>query len=244
MTSYSSTDGATWTALGSDTIALGTTAYVGLAVNGHDATTRTTAKFSNVKLTVPSTTNKPPTVSLTAPAGGATYTAPASVALTASAADSDGTISKVEFYSGTTLLGSDTTAPYNFTWSSVAAGTYSLTAVAYDNAGARVTSAAVSIKVNTSTTPTAPTAVVFHASADNATVTSYRLDIFASGANPATSTPVATANLGKPAMDANGDITSLQATLFSALAVGNYQATVTAISSGGSTRSAAVAFTR
>ena len=150
----------------------------------------------------------------------------------------------MEFYSGTTLLGSDTTAPYNFTWSSVAAGTYSLTAVAYDNAGARVTSAAVSIKVNTSTSTTAPTAVAFHASADNATVTSYRLDIFASGANPATSTPVATANLGKPAMDANGDITSLQATLFSALAVGNYQATVTAISSGGSTRSAAVTFTR
>ena len=144
VTSYSSTDGVTWTTLGSDTIALGTTVYVGLAVNGHDATTRTTAKFSNVKLTVPSTTNKPPTVSLTAPAGGATYTAPASVALTASAADSDGTIAKVEFYSGTTLLGSDTTAPYNFTWSSVAAGTYSLTAVAYDNAGARVTSAAVS----------------------------------------------------------------------------------------------------
>ena len=187
--------------------------------------------------------NKPPTVSLTAPAGGATYTAPASIALTASAADSDGTISKVEFYRGTTLLGTDTTAPYSVSSGSLAAGTYSLTAVAYDNAGAKTTSAAVSITVGTTTT-TAPTAVVFHASTDNATVTSYRFDVFASGANPATAAPVSTTNLGKPAMDANGDITSNQSTLFNALPVGSYQATVTAISSGGSTRSAPVAFTR
>jgi len=245
VTSYSSTDGLSWTAVGSDTISIGTTAYVGLAVNGQDTTTLTTAKFSNVQLTTPTTppANKPPTVSLTAPALGTTYTAPASVALTASASDSDGTISKVEFYSGSTLLGTDTTAPYSFTWGSVGAGTYSLTAVAYDSGGAKSTSAAVSIVVGTTTT-TAPTAVVFHASADNATVTSYRFDVFVSGANPATATPVSTANLGKPAMDANGDITSNQSTLFSALPVGTYQATVTAISSGGSTRSAAVAFTR
>ena len=161
VTSYTSSDGSTWTAIGSQTLALSTTAYVGLAVTSHDATARTTAKFSNVRMTTPTTppANKPPTVSLTAPAGGTSYTAPASVALTASAADSDGTVSKVEFYSGTTLLGTDTTAPYSFTWGSVAAGTYSLTAVAYDNAGARTTSAAVSITVSTTTT-TAPTAVV------------------------------------------------------------------------------------
>lgn len=246
VTSYTSPDGSSWTAIGSQTLALSTTAYVGLAVTSHDATARTTATFSNVKVTTPSAppSNKAPTVSLTAPAGGASYTAPASVALTASASDSDGTISKVEFYSGTTLLGTDTSAPYSYTWGSVQAGTYSLTAVAYDNSGAKSTSAAVSITVKTSTTTGPPTAVAFHASADHATVTSYRFDVFASGANPATSTPISTANLGKPTPDASGDITSNQSALFSALAVGNYQATVTAISSGGSTRSAAVAFTR
>jgi hypothetical protein len=68
--------------------------------------------------------------------------------------------------------------------------------------------------------------------------------VFASGANPATSTPVATANLGKPTPNSSGDITVNQLALFTALAVGNYQATVTAIGSGGSSRSAAVAFTR
>ena len=42
----------------------------------------------------------------------------------------------MEFYNGKTLLGTDTTSPYGYSWSSVAAGTYSVRAVAYDNAGA------------------------------------------------------------------------------------------------------------
>ena len=53
------------------------------------------------------------------PAAGATFTAPASVAITASASDADGTVSRVDFYQGSTLLGSDTTSPYGFTWGSV-----------------------------------------------------------------------------------------------------------------------------
>lgn len=153
-------------------------------------------------------------------------------------------IARVEFYSNTTLLGTDTTAPYSYPWSSVPAGTYSLTAVAYDNVGARVTSAARSITVNAPTTTAPPTAIVFRASADHATITSYRLDVFASGADPATATPVATSDLAKPAPDAAGDITVNRATFFSALAVGSYQATVTAIGSGGSSRSTPVTFTR
>ena len=57
--------------------------------------------------------NVPPTVSLTAPVTGASFTAPATINLTATAADSDGTVSKVEFYNGATLLGTATTAPYS-----------------------------------------------------------------------------------------------------------------------------------
>ena len=67
--------------------------------------------------------NQAPTATLTAPANGATFTAPASITLTATASDADGTVARVDFYNGTTLLGSDTTAPYAFTWSNVAAGT-------------------------------------------------------------------------------------------------------------------------
>ena len=101
-------------------------------------------------------TNNPPTVSITSPASGATFTAPASVTINATAADSDGTISSVAFYQGSTLLGTDTTSPYSYTWSSVAAGSYSLTARATDNGGAVTTSAAVNITVSGSTAPTAP----------------------------------------------------------------------------------------
>ncbi|MGH9660014.1 MAG: Ig-like domain-containing protein, partial [Bryobacteraceae bacterium] len=92
--------------------------------------------------------NVPPTVSITSPAGGATYSAPASITIDATAADSDGTVTKVDFYQGTTLLGTDTTAPYSFTWSNAAAGSYSLTAKATDNANAVTTSTAVPVTVN------------------------------------------------------------------------------------------------
>ncbi len=245
---FRSADGTTWTSMGIDAVPMAGTVYVGIATTSHNTTAATKAVLSGFKATgggaTPPPANQPPTVSLTAPASGATYTAPASVALTATAADTDGTIAKVEFYAGTTLVGTDTTSPYSVTWSSVPAGSYSLTAIAYDNAGAKTTSAARSITVNAAPTTGPPTKVVFQASVDNAMVTSYQLDIFANGANPSTATPVATSNLGKPAVDANGDITVDQATLFSGLAAGTYQATVSAIGSGGSSRSTAVTFTR
>jgi predicted phage tail protein len=165
------------------------------------------------------------------------------VDLTATASDTDGSVAKVEFYSGATLLGTDTSSPYSFTWSSVPAGTYSLTAVAYDNLGAKTTSAARSITV-TGTATTPPTSIVFQKSVDHTSVTSYRLDVFASGANPATATPLATSDLGKPTPATNGDITVNRATFFSALAAGNYVATVSAIGASGSSRSASVTFSR
>ena len=89
-----------------------------------------------VTVTVSAPANIPPIVALTAPVTGATYTAPAIIGLTASASDSDGTVGKVEFYNGATLLGTATMAPYGYTWSGVAAGSYTLTAKAFDNLGA------------------------------------------------------------------------------------------------------------
>lgn len=58
-------------------------------------------------------------------------------------------ISKVEYYQGTTLIGSSTISPYSTSWTPTVAGTYSLTAKATDSAGAVTTSAAVSITVKT-----------------------------------------------------------------------------------------------
>jgi len=91
--------------------------------------------------------NVAPTVSITSPASGTSYTAPASVVVNANASDSDGSVTRVDFYAGTTLIGSDSSAPYSVTWSNVVAGSYSLTAKAVDNGGASTTSAAVAITV-------------------------------------------------------------------------------------------------
>jgi len=115
--------------------------------------------------------NVAPTVSLTAPNNNATYTAPASVALTANAADADGTISKVEFYNGTTLLNSDASAPYSYTWTGVAAGTYTITAKATDNSGAVTTSGLVSIVVNAVVPVNVVPTVSLTAPSNNATYT-------------------------------------------------------------------------
>ena len=196
-----------------------------------------------VTITVASS-NAAPTVALTSPTSGSTFTAPATVNMAANASDSESQMARVEFYNGSTMLNSDTSAPYSWSWTNVGAGTYTLTAVAVDAAGNRTTSSAVSVTVGT-TPLTPPRLVVFTASSDHAThVTSYRFDVFISTANPLTAIPLATANLGKPTPAANNDITVDQSALFSALAVGNYIATVTAIGPGGSTRSLTVAFTR
>jgi len=76
-----------------------------------------------------------PTVTLTVPSEGTDYVAPATVSLTANTTVLDGTISKVEFYQGTSKLGENATSPYTYTWTGVAAGSYSLTAKVYDNNG-------------------------------------------------------------------------------------------------------------
>lgn len=90
-------------------------------------------------------------------ASASSLTAGGSVTLTATASDADGTVSKVEFFQGSVKLGEDLSAPYTYTWSNVAAGTYSLTAKATDNAGASTASAAISLAV------TAPAAAFYRA---------------------------------------------------------------------------------
>ncbi|MEN9612962.1 MAG: hypothetical protein RLZZ628_3776 [Bacteroidota bacterium] len=96
------------------------------------------------------TVNKSPTVSITAPANNSSYVTPAAITLSATAADADGTISKVEFFNGTTLIGTVATAPYNFIWAGVTTGTYSITAKATDNLNAVTSSAPIAITVRAS----------------------------------------------------------------------------------------------
>ncbi len=93
---------------------------------------------------------------MTSPGSGATFTAGATITLTASASDSDGTIASVGFYAGTTLLGTSTAAPYSVALPNVSVGAYSFSARATDNAGATTTSSAVSVTVNAPPPPPPP----------------------------------------------------------------------------------------
>jgi Bacterial Ig domain/Secretion system C-terminal sorting domain len=92
--------------------------------------------------------NLAPSVFLTSPANNTAFLAPASILISADASDADGSISKVEFYNGTILLGHSDTAPYTFTWDNVASGSYIITAKAYDNSGASVTSSPISVSIS------------------------------------------------------------------------------------------------
>ena len=148
LTGYHSTDGKSWSVVGSETIDMSSSVYVGLAVSSRVATVTTAATFTNVAVSKGSSgSNAPPTVSITSPATSATYTSPARMIVTATASDSDGTVARVDIYQGSTLLKSDTTVLYSVAWDGVSPGTYQLTAVARDNDGATRTSAAVTVTV-------------------------------------------------------------------------------------------------
>lgn len=95
--------------------------------------------------------NDSPTVAITSPANGAFFQPGTNITINVNAADSDGTVTNVAFYSGANKLGDDATAPYSFTWTNVAQGIYTLTAVATDNEGGSATSVGVNITVNTFT---------------------------------------------------------------------------------------------
>ena len=69
-----------------------------------------------------------PTVGLTSPVNNSAFSPLSSVTLSATASDGDGTITKVEFFQGSTKLAVRYTTPYDFVWENVAAGSYTLTA--------------------------------------------------------------------------------------------------------------------
>jgi glucose/arabinose dehydrogenase len=89
------------------------------------------------------TANVAPAVALVSPTNEASFVAGTPLTLQATASDSDGTVSQVEFFDGASLLGADTTGPDYRLTTTLYTGVHVLTAVATDNEGARTTSATV-----------------------------------------------------------------------------------------------------
>lgn len=126
--------------------------WTGVGVGTYTVFARATDNAGAVTDSAPITltVNALPSVALTQPANGAVVQgAGQTVLLAANASDSDGSISRVDFLSGATVVGSATSAPFQFNWVGVAVGTYSLTARATDNRGGVTTSAPITLVVNT-----------------------------------------------------------------------------------------------
>ena len=127
------------------TLSAATYTITAVATDGQGASTTSAARTITV-----SDTNAPPTISISAPSGGANYpTAPASFTLnaTANAGEVNGWVTKVEFYVNGALVNTDTAAPWSYNVSGLANGSYTLTAKAFDQLNATTTSAPVTVTV-------------------------------------------------------------------------------------------------
>ena len=102
--------------------------------------------FSYTRTTEEAAQPPTPAVTITNPANGAVFAAPANVNIAADATVSSGTVTNVQFFANNVLLGAAPAAPFSFKANNLAAGAYALTAVA-TAAGISATSAVVNVTV-------------------------------------------------------------------------------------------------
>ena len=125
------------------------------AARARDAAGNQTTSVA-VNVTVSNVDTIAPTVSMTAPANGATVSG--SVTISANATDNVGVVGVQFLLDGAPLGSEDTAAPYSISWSSSTAsnGSHTLTARARDAAGNQATSTAVTVSnvVGDTTPPT------------------------------------------------------------------------------------------
>jgi regulation of enolase protein 1 (concanavalin A-like superfamily) len=135
ITASYSTDGSTWKSAGGAAVTFGAEVYAGLAVAAGTGGGTGGAAFDRLSL-VSVAANEPPVVSLTSPRTAAVITEGESLAMAATASDSDDELARVEFAVNGVKVGSDTAAPYAASWTAGKAGVYSVVATAFDSDGA------------------------------------------------------------------------------------------------------------
>lgn len=97
--------------------------------------------------------NRPPAVTITSPLAGSKIEYPVDLNITVSAADPDGSVSKVEYYSGIEKIGESGINPFGYKWMNAPYGFCSLSAVATDNGGISVASSPVDFEIVRPQTP-------------------------------------------------------------------------------------------
>ncbi|WP_242918056.1 LamG-like jellyroll fold domain-containing protein [Pontibacter liquoris] len=98
---------------------------------------------------IPSPTNQPPVVAINSPTNNSKSYFGDAVPITVTASDPDGSLVKVEYFANGNKIGEATSSPYSYTWIPAITGSYTLTALATDNAGATTTSAPTTYSVTT-----------------------------------------------------------------------------------------------
>ncbi len=124
-----------------------------LALGSHSITSKATDSNGSTATSPPvavTVNNSVVTSSITSPANNASFNQGASITISASAATTQGSITKVEFFEGATLLGTSTSSPFSISISTLAPGSHNITAKATDSNGSTATSTPVSIVVNNS----------------------------------------------------------------------------------------------
>lgn len=128
-----------------------------LAVGTHTITARATDDRGAMTISPPISitikVNQLPTIGLTSPANNSIFITGAPVSFGAFASDPDGTLAKVEFFAGSTLVGSKVTAPYSLTSTTLPAGSHAITARATDNKGGVTVSPPVTITIRENQKP-------------------------------------------------------------------------------------------
>ena len=142
------------------------TTYV-ISADAYDSKGETVTAYEDVIYLVPASGNlppvhllpidQPPSVALTSPSDGTSFTAPATVQISANAADDDA-VKFVDLFAGSNLLARVSAPPYAFTWNSVGPGNYDISAVAVDTLDQFTQSQPARITVGSQTVATAPAA--------------------------------------------------------------------------------------
>jgi len=83
--------------------------------------------------------HEPPTMEITSPANNGEYSINSEIIISANASSSDDVIENVKFYIGTELVATIETEPYEYTWSGMDAGNYTIKAIATDSYGSEAT---------------------------------------------------------------------------------------------------------